>query len=379
MSKIPFNVPTLAGRELEYVNEALSRSHLSGNGHFTAKCQSFLETNLGKGRALLTHSCTAALEMSAILSEVGPGDEIIMPSWTFSSTANAFVLRGAIPVFVDIRSDTLNIDEELIEAAITPRTKATCVIHYAGVGAEMDPIMEVAKRHGLRVIEDAAQGLFAKYKGRPLGTFGHFSAFSFHETKNIISGEGGALIVNDPATFERSEIIWEKGTNRAQFKRAEVARYTWVDIGSSYLPSEILAAFLYAQLERGEMITRERLLHWNRYYERTADLEAAGLVSRPVVPSACEHNGHIFYLLLNDRTRRDKFLTQLNSLGVHAIIHYVPLHSSPAGLRLGRAAGPMRVTDDVAARLIRLPLHPQLSVAQHELVIDNLRRALGTS
>ena len=255
MSKIRFNVPTFAGKELEYVNEALSRSHLSGNGHFTAKCQRFLETNLQQGRALLTHSCTAALEMAAILAEVGPGDEVIMPSWTFSSTANAFALRGAIPVFVDIRPDTLNIDADLIEGAITPKTKAICVVHYAGVGAEMDTIMEIAGRHGLKVIEDAAQGLFAKYKGKPLGTFGHFSAFSFHETKNIISGEGGALVVNDPAAFERSEIIWEKGTNRAQFSRAEVARYTWIDIGSSYLPSDILAAVLYAQLERGEDIT----------------------------------------------------------------------------------------------------------------------------
>lgn len=376
MSKIRFNVPTFAGRELEYVNEALSRSHLSGNGHFTAKCQRFLETNLQQGRALLTHSCTAALEMGAILSEVGPGDEVIMPSWTFSSTANAFALRGAIPVFVDIRPDTLNIDAELIEDAITPKTKAICVVHYAGVGAEMDTIMEIAGRRGLKVIEDAAQGLFAKYKGKPLGTFGHFSAFSFHETKNIISGEGGALMVNDPAAFERSEIIWEKGTNRAQFNRAEVARYTWIDIGSSYLPSDILAAVLYAQLERGEAITSQRVVQWRRYHDLLAGFEKEGTLSRPVIPNAAESNGHIYYVLANSLARREAALRSLQSDGVHVISHYVPLHSAPAGLRFGRTAGAMTHTDDIASRLMRLPLHPQLTAEQQEHAAERLAQAL---
>ena len=376
MSRIRFNVPTFAGRELEYVNEALSRSHLSGNGHFTAKCQRFLETTLQQGRALLTHSCTAALEMAAILSEVGPGDEVIMPSWTFSSTANAFALRGAIPVFVDIRPDTLNIDAELIEGAITPKTRAICVVHYAGVGAEMDTIMEIAGRHGLKVIEDAAQGLFAKYKGKPLGTFGHFAAFSFHETKNIISGEGGALVVNDPAAFERSEIIWEKGTNRAQFSRAEVARYTWIDIGSSYLPSDILAAVLYAQLERGEEITSRRVVQWRRYHDLLAGFEKEGTLSRPVVPNAAETNGHIYYVLANSPARREAAIRSLQGDGVHVISHYVPLHSAPAGLRFGRAAGAMTHTDDVASRLMRLPLHPQLTDEQQEHAAERLAQAL---
>lgn len=377
MTKLPFNIPTLVGREIEYMTKAIENSHISGNGEFTALCQSFLEGQLGRGRALLTHSCTGALEMAAILAEIGPGDEVIMPSWTFSSTGNAFVLRGAIPVFVDVRSDTLNIDETLIEAAITPRTKAICVVHYAGVGAEMPTIMAVAKRRGLKVIEDAAQALFASRHGRPLGTVGEFSAFSFHESKNIIAGEGGALIVNDRATFPRAEIIWEKGTNRAQFKRAEVAKYSWVDLGSSFLPSEILAAFLYAQLEQGEAITRRRLRLWRYYFEGFAHLEAKGLVSRPVIPRDCEHNGHIFYLLLTNAERRDEVLRRLNERGINAIIHYVPLHSALAGVRFGRTAGPMPVTEDVAARLIRLPLHPQLTHEQEDHVVAEIERVLA--
>jgi dTDP-4-amino-4,6-dideoxygalactose transaminase len=375
MIKIPFNYPTLAGSEFDYMRQALAAAHLSGNGQFTSRCHQFLETRLG-GRALLTHSCTAALEMAALLVDIAPGDEIIMPSWTFSSTANAFVLRGAVPVFVDIRSDTLNIDEKLIERAITPRTKAICVVHYAGVGAEMETIGRIAAAHGLAVIEDAAQGLHAKWAGRPLGTFGHFAAFSFHETKNIIAGEGGALMIHDPAAFRRAEIIWEKGTNRAQFKRQEVAKYNWVDLGSSYLPSDIIAAFLLAQLEQGEAITAHRLGLWQRYFDGLADLEATGLLTRPTIPADCSHNGHIFYVLVRDATRRDAILTELTGAGVNAVIHYVPLHSAPAGVRFGRTAGAMAHTDDVAARLIRLPLHPQLRHEQQDIVIGELRRVL---
>lgn len=375
--KVHFNAPTLTGGEFRYVKETLDRSHLSGNGRFTGLCQKFLEQNLGAGRALLTHSCTAGLEMAAILADIGAGDEVIMPSWTFSSTANAFVLRGAVPVFVDIRPDTLNIDENLVEAAVTPRSRAICVVHYAGVGAAMDAIMTIADRHGLKVIEDAAQGHFAKWKGRPLGTFGQFSAFSFHETKNIIAGEGGALVVNDPSAFARAEIIWEKGTNRAQFQRGEIARYTWVDVGSSFLPSDMVAAFLLAQLERGESITARRLALWRRYYEGFADLEGKGLIRRPLVPGECEHNGHIFHLLVADAARRDRLLRRLADRGIYAIIHYVPLHSSPAGIRFGRTASAMTHTDSIAARLIRLPLHLQLTDAQQDYVVTEIGRALG--
>jgi dTDP-4-amino-4,6-dideoxygalactose transaminase len=377
MFKIPFNSPSLAGNEFAYMKQALEVAHLSGNGRFTALCQELLREQIGCRRVLLTHSCTAGLEMAAILSDIHHGDEVIMPSWTFASTANAFVLRGAVPVFVDVRRDTLNIDEKSIEAAITPRTKAICVVHYAGVGASMEAISRTAGAANLRVIEDAAQGLHAKWRGKPLGSFGHFSSFSFHETKNIISGEGGALIINDPSAMARAEIIWEKGTNRAQFKRKEVARYTWVDVGSSFLPSDILAAFLYAQLERGEHITRRRLELWHRYFDLFADLEARNILSRPIVPEECEHNGHIFYVLLGDQDRRDKALAELEQAGINAVTHYVPLHSSPAGQRFGRVAGPMSNTDEVAARLLRLPLHPQLSFEQQDAVVRHVERALS--
>jgi dTDP-4-amino-4,6-dideoxygalactose transaminase len=376
MIKVPFNIPALAGSELLYIRETLEGSHLSGNGRFTDLCQRFLEQDLGGGRALLTHSCTAALEMAAILADIRPGDEVIMPSWTFSSTANAFVLRGAVPVFVDIRPDTLNIDETVIEAAITSRSKAICVVHYAGVGTAMDPIIEIANRHRLTVIEDAAQAHFAKWGGRPLGTFGQFAAFSFHETKNIIAGEGGALIVNDPSAVARAEIVWEKGTNRAQFQRGEIARYTWVDVGSSFLPSEMLAAFLLAQLEKGEAITTQRLALWQRYFDGFTDLEAKELIRRPLIPAECQHNGHIFHLLVTAAASRDPLLRHLNSKGILAIIHYVPLHSSPAGKRFGRTAGPMTHTDDIAARLIRLPLHARLTHEQQDDVVAEIERAL---
>src|SRR6476661_5600262 len=297
---VAFNRPFLTGRELEYIKRAHANGHLAGQGEFARLSGQWLEEQFGSARGLLTHSCTAALEMSAILADIGPGDEVIMPSFTFVSTANAFVLRGAVPVFVDIRADTLNIDENLIEAAITPRTRAICVVHYAGVGCEMDAIEAIAARHGIAIVEDAAQGILATYRGRPLGAIGALGALSFHETKNVISGEGGALLINDAALIERAEIIREKGTNRAQFFRGQVDKYTWVDVGSSYLPSEILAAFLAAQIEDAETITARRLALWNRYHEAFAPLEAAGHLRRPIVPAHCSHNAHMYYVLLED-------------------------------------------------------------------------------
>lgn len=376
-NKIPFNLPTMVGTEFGYIAEALERGHLSGNGSFTKRCQQLLAERLGAPKALLTHSATAALEMSAILAGLVPGDEVIMPSFTFCSTANAFVLRGAVPVFVEIRADTLNIDERAIEAAITPRTRAICVVHYAGVAAQMDAIMEIADRHGLMVIEDAAQALHADFRGKPLGSFGALSALSFHETKNLISGEGGALIINDPALAERAEIIWEKGTNRAQFQRGEVARYTWIDIGSSFLPSELTAAFLWAQLEAGIAVTAQRQAAWNRYHAWLAPLEAAGLLRRPQVPQECGHNAHIYFVLTTDAARRDPTLAKLSAAGVNAVMYYVPLHSAPAGLRYGRADVPLPLTDDLSARLIRLPLHPQITPEAQQRVVATLENVLA--
>lgn len=366
--RIPFNVPTLAGPEFDYLREALERMKLSGNGAFTQRCQALLEAQTGAARVLLTHSGTGALEMAAILAGIGPGDEVIMPSFTFSSTANAVVLRGGVPVFVDIRPDTLNMDEALVEAAVTPRTRAIGVVHYAGVATQMDAIMAIAARHGLHVIEDAAQAHHAAFRGRPLGSFGALAALSFHETKNLIAGEGGALLVNDPALAERAEIIWEKGTNRAQFQRGLVAKYTWVDLGSSFLPSELTAAFLLAQLEAGEALTARRLAAWHRYHALLAPLEARGLLRRPQVPQDCAHNGHIYFVLARSGAERERLAAALAEAGVSAVMHYVPLHSAPAGLRFGRTPAPLPVTEDLAARLLRLPLHPQLTAADQETV-----------
>jgi dTDP-4-amino-4,6-dideoxygalactose transaminase len=327
--------------------------------------------------ALLTTSCTSALEMAMLLLDLQPGDEVIMPSYTFTSTANAVVLRRAVPVFVDVRPDTLNIDEELIERAITPRTRAICVVHYAGVGCEMDRINAIAAAHGLPVVEDAAQALFASWRGRPLGTFGTFAAFSFHATKNIIAGEGGALVVNDPTRLERAEIAWEKGTDRMRFQRGEVSKYRWVDVGSSFVPSELNAAFLLAQLECGEAATLRRLGLWHRYHDAFADLEAAGRLMRPSPPPHCEHNGHIYFLLAPDAETRDRWLAGFASEAIGAVVHYVPLHSSPAGLRFGRTDGPLPVTDDISSRLVRLPLHLHLDEADQDRVIDMVRRLCG--
>lgn len=353
---IPFNRPFLTGRELTYIEQAHANGHLAGNGIFSKRCCAWLEDRVGSHRALLTHSCTAALEMAAILSGVGVGDEVIMPSFTFVSTANAFVLRGATPVFVDIRPDTLNIDETRIEAAVTPRTKAIVPVHYAGVGCDMDAIMDIARRHDLLVIEDAAQGLIASYQDRPLGSLGHMAALSFHETKNIISGEGGALLINDPQFAERAEIIWEKGTNRSQFFRGQVDKYTWVDLGSSYLPGEITAAFLWAQMEEADTITARRLAIWARYHKAFEDLEVSGLVRRPIILSDCVQNGHLYYLLMPNLAHRTAFIDRLKARGIQAVFHYVPLHSAPFGRTVGRTAGDMTITDDASDRLVRLPL-----------------------
>lgn len=360
---VPFNKPYMTGRELDYIAQAHAAGHLSGDGPFTKRCHAWIEQRTGARKALLTHSCTAALEMAALLLDLAPGDEVIMPSFTFVSTANAFVLRGAVPVFVDIRPDTLNIDETLVEAAITSRTKAICVVHYAGVSCEMDAIMAIANRHGLTVVEDAAQGILSTYKGRPLGSIGQLAALSFHETKNVISGEGGALLINDERLIERAEIIREKGTNRSKFFRGQVDKYTWVDMGSSYLPSEILAAFLAAQLEQADDITERRLAIWNAYHAAFEGLEAQGRVRRPVMPPQCTHNAHMYYLLLPDLAARTAFIDHLRQAGIGAVFHYIPLHSSPAGRKYGRTGSSMAVTDTASECLVRLPLWlPDLDV-----------------
>ncbi len=354
--KIPFNKPYMTGKELSYISQAHTNGHLAGDGEFTRKCNNWLENRLGCHKALLVHSCTAALEITAILAGIEPGDEVIMPSYTFISTANAFVLRGAVPVFVDIRSDTLNIDESKIEAAITAKTKAIVVVHYAGVSCEMDTIMALAKQHRVLVIEDAAQGVMAKYGGRPLGSIGHLAALSFHETKNIISGEGGALLVNDDGFVDRAEIIREKGTDRSRFFRGEVDKYTWIDIGSSYLPSELIAAFLWAQMEQADQITQRRLTIWNRYHQSLAPLEEQGKLRRPIVPVGCEHNAHMYYILLPDLEKRNAFIANLKEREIGAVFHYVPLHTSIMGKKVGRASGRLHNTLSISERLVRLPL-----------------------
>ena len=372
---VPFNKPYMTGRELAYIAQAHANSHLAGDGQFTRRCHAWLEQRTGARKALLTHSCTGALEIAAMLAAVGPGDEVIMPSYTFVSTANAFVLRGAVPVFVDIREDTLNIDEARIEEAVTPRTRAIVPVHYAGVGCEMDAIGDIARRHGLMVIEDAAQATLATYKGRPLGAVGDIGCYSFHETKNVISGEGGALLVRDAALAARAEVIREKGTNRAQFFRGQVDKYTWCDIGSSYLPGEITAAFLLAQLEEADAITARRLAMWDRYHAAFAALEERGAVRRPVVPAHCAHNAHMYYLLLPDLDARTRFIARLREMGVTAVFHYVPLHSSPAGRELGRAHGDLSRTTRLSERLVRLPFWIGLEDTQEE-VVDAVYRAL---
>ena len=353
---IPFNKPYMTGKELWYISQAHASGHLAGDGQFTKKCSAWLEQRIGCQKALLTHSCTAALEMAAILADIQPGDEVIMPSYIFVSTANAFVLRGGVPVFVDIRPDTLNIDETKIEAAITSRTKAIAPVHYAGVACEMDTIMGIARRHNLLVIEDAAQGIMSTYKGRPLGSIGHMAALSFHETKNIISGEGGALLINDPRFVERAEMIREKGTNRSQFFRGQVDKYTWVDVGSSYLPGEVIAAFLWAQMEEADAINQRRLGLWSNYHQWFASLEKAGKVQRPSVPRECVHNAHMYYLLLPNLEQRTDLIARLRTKDINTVFHYIPLHSSPRGKSVGRAEADMTNTDNAGDRLVRLPM-----------------------
>ena len=373
--KIPFNKPCYTGNEDKYVLDSMRSLHISGNGPYTKKCEEWFENRLKCKRALLTPSCTHALEMAAILIDIKPGDEVIMPSYTFVSTANAFVLRGAKVVFVDIRPDTINIDENLIENAITERTKAICVVHYAGVGCEMDKIMEIADKYNLYVIEDAAQGMMAEYKGKPLGTIGHLGAFSFHETKNYTSaGEGGLLIVNDDKFIERAEIIREKGTNRSQFFRGMVDKYTWVDIGSSYLMNDVSAAYLWGQLEVAEEINEFRLRAWNRYYNGLLELEKEGFIELPTVPKHCRHNGHIFYIKVESLRIRTELLNFLKEQGIWAVFHYVPLHSSPAGQRYSRFHGVDKFTTKESERLIRLPLFFNIKDEEIDYIIESIYR-----
>lgn len=358
----------MTGKELFYIAEAHFKGRLAGDGAFTKKCHAWLEQYTGTKKALLTHSCTGALEMAAMLADIQPGDEVIMPSYTFVSTANAFVLRGAIPVFVDIRPDTLNIDESLIEAAITNKTKAIVPVHYAGVACEMDCIMGIAEKYGLLVIEDAAQGMSSTYKNKPLGTIGHLGAYSFHETKNVISGEGGALLINDDRFIERAEIIREKGTNRSQFFRGEIDKYSWVDIGSSYLPGELIAAFLWAQFEEAESINNTRLSIWDNYHRAFSDSKFTELVKLPVIPDQCKHNGHMYYLITNEASQRDLLISTLKENDIYSVFHYVPLHSSPGGLKYGRVHGGMRHTDDLSKRLLRLPMFVEVVKNQEDII-----------
>lgn len=371
---IRFCKPFILGNELDFIDEAIKSERLSGDGAFTARCSELISSYLGGySGVLLTHSCTAALEMAAILTDIKPGDEVIMPSYTFVSTANAFVLRGGIPVFVDIRNDTLNINEELIEKAITPKTKAIVAVHYAGVSCEMDKIVNIARRHHLWVIEDAAQALGSSYRNHKLGTIGHLATFSFHETKNIISGEGGALIINDLTLMQRAEIIREKGTNRSRFFRGEVDKYTWVDIGSSYLPSELVAAFLYGQLLHIDEVNIKRMQVWDRYHKGLKILEKDGFIRLPIIPAGCEQNAHMFYLLTRSNQEQIDLLKILKTKNIGAVFHYVPLHSSEGGIKFGRTEGSMVVTDDLANRLVRLPLYPQISVDDQELIIQTIK------
>jgi dTDP-4-amino-4,6-dideoxygalactose transaminase len=370
---IPFNWPYMTGKELYYIAESHFQGRLAGDGPFTKRCHQWLEEHTGSRRALLTHSCTAALEMSALLLNIQPGDEIIMPSYTFVSTANAFVLRGGIPVFVDIREDTLNLDECLIEEAITERTRAIVPVHYAGVACAMDEILAIAKRHQLSVVEDAAQGMMSTYKGRALGSMGNLGAYSFHETKNVISGEGGALLVNDPDLVLRAEIIREKGTDRSRFFRGEVDKYTWQDVGSSFLPGELIAAFLWAQFEEAHRITQVRMASWQRYHELLEPLETKGILRRPLIPKECKHNAHMYYVLLAPELDRQQLLEKFKHHDINAVFHYVPLHASPAGERYGRIHGSMSVTNSQSERLVRLPLWVGLTEKEQDRIVSIIK------
>lgn len=371
--KIPFSKPYLTGNEMDYIQQLAS---FSGDGVYTRFCHEWLINNMDCVKALLTHSGTAALEMASLLIDVQPGDEIIMPSFTFSSTANAFVLRGAVPVFVDIRSDTLNLDENLIEAAITPKTKAIVPVHYAGVACAMDVIMNIASRYHLYVIEDAAHGFMASYKGKSLGTIGALGAYSFHETKNIISGEGGAIIINDDQFSNLAEIIREKGTDRSQFYRGQIDKYTWQHLGSSYLPSELVAAFLFAQLEDAKSITDARLTLWNHYHVGFLDFENREMLKRPFIPEDCQHNGHMYYILVSDLEKRTNLIQYLKSQGMMAVSHYVPLHTSPGGKKYCRIHHDLARTEALSDHLVRLPLFVGMDITMVDRVIHSISEVL---
>jgi dTDP-4-amino-4,6-dideoxygalactose transaminase len=369
---INFNVPPFTGKELTYIEEAVRSRKICGDGKFTEKCSEWLEAHTGSSKVLLTTSCTHATEMAAILSNIGPGDEVIMPSYTFVSTANAFVLQGAKAVFVDIRPDTMNIDETLIEDAITDKTKAIVVVHYAGVACEMDTIMTIARRYNLFVIEDAAQGVMSTYKGQALGTIGDFGCYSFHETKNYSMGEGGALLIRDKKDILRAEIIREKGTNRSQFFRGEIDKYTWMSKGSSYLPSELNAAYLWAQLEMAEEIYEDRMRSWSRYYELLSELEEKGRIELPKIPEGCVHNAHMFYIKVKDLEERSSLIYYLKGKNINSVFHYIPLHGSPAGKKLGRFHGEDRYTTRESERLLRLPLYYGLEIKAVEYIAENI-------
>ena len=375
---IPFNVPPRVGTEEKYIQEAIQSHKICGDGDFTKRCNAWLEEKTGAAKALLTTSCTHATEMAALLADIRAGDEVIMPSYTFVSTADAFVLRGATAVFIDIRPDTMNMDEKLIEDAITERTKAIVPVHYAGVACEMDTIMEIAARHNLMVIEDAAQAIGSTYKGRPCGSIGDFGCFSFHETKNLSMGEGGALLIRDKEYIERAEIIREKGTNRSKFYRGEIDKYTWVDAGSSYLPSELNAAYLWAQLEQYDVIQGNRMNIWKRYYEAFRDLEEEGRIKLPEIPEDCEQNAHMFYIKARDISERDCLIQYLGEQEIKAVFHYIPLHTALAGKRYGRFHGEDRYTTKESERLLRLPLYHQMTEEENEKVIKAVREFYRT-
>jgi dTDP-4-amino-4,6-dideoxygalactose transaminase len=369
---IPFNKPSSTGREFEAMGDALQRAHLAADGEYSRRCRALLEEMLGVRTVLLVHSCTAALELSALLLDIAPGDEVIMPSFTFVTTATAFALRGATPTFIDIRPDTLNLDERLIEAAVTDRTRGIVPVHYAGVGCDMEAICAIADTYGLAVVEDAAQGLGASFDGRPLGTFGATGALSFHETKNVTSGHGGALIVNREDLAERSEILRDKGTNRRQFLHGQVDKYTWLDVGSSFAISDLAAAYLWPQLEDSEALTTQRMRAWSQYHERFADVEQAGLVQRPIVPERCQHNAHMYYLILPTGRARDALIKRLSERNINAVFHYIPLHSSPGGQAVGRVSGSLDVTNDMSARLVRLPIWTGMSADTVDVVAETV-------
>lgn len=367
---IPFNKPPYVGNEMNYIQDAISKRKICGDGEYTKKCNAWLEENTKTAKALLTTSCTHATEMAALLADIKPGDEVIMPSYTFVSTADAFVLRGAKAVFVDIRPDTMNIDETLIEDAVTSRTKAIVPVHYAGVACEMDTIMDIAKRHNLCVIEDAAQGVCSKYKGKPLGAIGDYGCYSFHETKNYSMGEGGALLISDADNIERAEIIREKGTNRSKFFRGQIDKYTWVDAGSSYLPSELNAAYLWAQLEKSDVIFEDRMKTWNTYYAAFKELAEQEKIELPFVPEECEHNAHMFYLKTKDLEERTQFITYLKEREIAAVFHYIPLHTAPAGVKYGQFHGEDKYTTKESERLVRLPLYYDMTEEEQSKVIE---------